>query len=239
MWEVLRPWCCGGAAALFTVGVWMGALRIRKARSMPLTEPVFLAVFAIIAALLLLNVDYARDYRPGGNLIKFLLQPAVVALAVRLYEKREMIRRNARAVAVGVIVGSVTGIVSATGLALLCGAPDAVALSLAPKSVTAPIAMGISGSIGGIESLTVGIVIATGIIGAMVGPELVRLIGIRNRVALGLAVGMASHGIGTARLMKDDEASGNHTASTMSGVGMTLNGLVTAILCPVIVQWLL
>ena len=235
----LRDWLAGGAACLFTLAVWWGALRVRRWRATPLTEPVFLAVAGIIAVLLLLGVDYERDYRPGGSVIEFLLQPAVIALAVPLYLKREIIRRHLGALVVGVGLGSVTGIVSAAGVALLFGASESVALSLAPKSATTAIAMEVSARLGGVESLTVGIAIVTGILGAMLGPELLRLVGIRDRFALGLAVGMASHGIGTARVIRDDESLGDRLAGTMSGVGMTLNGLVTALLCPTLVRLLL
>jgi putative effector of murein hydrolase len=119
------------------------------------------------------------------------------------------------------------GIVSAVGLALLLGGSSEIAVSLSPKSVTTPIAIGISQKVGGVPPLTAAAVIFTGILGGMLGPDIIRLIGIRSRFAIGLATGAAAHGIGTARALRDGELEG-----AMSGVGMMLNGLITALILP-------
>jgi len=146
---------------------------------------------------------------------------------VPFYRQLDKIKRNLVATLASVVVGSIVGIASAAGLALLLGGSSEVAISLSPKSVTTPIAIGISQKIGGLPSITAAAVIFTGILGGMFAPQAIRLIGVRSRFAIGLATGTAAHGIGTARALREGELEG-----AMSGVGMMLNGLVTAILLP-------
>ena len=184
------------------------------------------SIAAIIAALLLAKIPF-EAYNRGGQVLAFLLGPSVVALAVPFYRRLEKIKQNLVPILLSVLIGSITGIVSAVGLALLLGGSNEIAISLAPKSVTTPIAIGISQKVGGLPSITAAAVILTGILGGMLGPELIRLIGVRSRFAMGLAIGAAAHGIGTARALREGELEG-----ALSGVGMMLNGLITAIALP-------
>jgi predicted murein hydrolase (TIGR00659 family) len=217
-----HPWF----GIIVSVGIWIVARWIRHRAGTPLLDPVMLTVAAIIGLLLLADIPF-EAYNRGGQVLAFLLGPSVVALAVPFYRRLEKIKRNLVPILISVAVGSITGIVSAVGLALLLGGSNEIAISLSPKSVTTPIAIGISQKVGGLPSITAAAVILTGILGGMLGPELIRLIGVRSQFAMGLAIGTAAHGIGTARALREGELEG-----AMSGVGMMLTGLITAILLP-------
>lgn len=219
---VYHPWF----GIILTVGIWIVARWLRHRVGTPLLDPVMLTVAAILGALLLADIPF-EAYNRGGQVLAFLLGPSVVALAVPFYRRLEKIKQNLVPILISVLIGSITGIASAVGLALLLGASNEIAISLAPKSVTTPIAIGISQKVGGLPSITAAAVILTGILGGMLGPELIRLIGVRSRFAMGLAIGAAAHGIGTARALREGELEG-----ALSGVGMMLNGLITAIALP-------
>lgn len=216
-----------------TIAAYFAALQLYRATRFPLLHPVLIAIAALITLLVILDVDYNR-YMAGGSIVSFFLGPAVTALGVVLYEHYPMIRRRGPAISGALMSGSITGIVSAAGIAWALGASDDILLSLAPKSVTTPIAIGIVKITGGIESLTAAIVIAVGIFGAAFGPGLLRLFRIRGPMAFGLAMGAAAHGIGTARAM--DEGPDYGAASALA---MCLNGLITALIAPHIVVFFL
>lgn len=196
-----------------------------------LLNPVFFTICSIIAILKISNIEYA-EYARGGDLILFLLGPSVVALALPLWQRRKQILQRKIPILIGICAGALTSIISAAGTAWLLGGSTEVVLSLVPKSVTTPIAIGISEKIGGIVPLTAALVVLTGCLGAICGPEFCRLIGIRKPTALGLAIGTASHGIGTARVLEEDRLAG-----AVSGLAIGLNGIATAILVPML--WLI
>lgn len=224
-----HPWF----GIILSLGVWVVARWIRERTGTALLDPVMLSIVTIIAVLLLADIPL-EAYNRGGRVLEFLLGPAVVALAVPFYRQLDKIKKNVAATLAGVLAGSVTGIFSASGLALLLRGSREIVISLSPKSVTTPIAIGISEQVGGIPPITVATVVLTGILGGMFGPDVIRLIGIRSRFAIGLATGTASHGVGTARALKESDLEG-----AMSGVGMMLNGLVTALILPYILPLLL
>ena len=221
------------AAVGLTLSVWELASRLHARSRSPWLNPVLISITTIIIALSVSGVSYA-DYHKGGHLVSFFLGPAVVALAVPLVRLIDKVRANLRAIVVSVCVGSLTGMVSAVGLALLLGGSQTLALSLAPKSVTTPIAIGVAEHIGGAPPLTAALVILTGILGAVAGPQLLRAVGVRSPFAWGLALGTAAHGIGTARAVADDPEAG-----ATSGIGMALNGIITAFTLPYLVPPLL
>jgi predicted murein hydrolase (TIGR00659 family) len=191
-------------------------------------NPVLVSIVTIILLLKGSDIDY-RDYARGGDILLFLLGPSVVALAVPLYQRRAEIWQRKRPIMIGIFAGSLASIVSACGLAWLLGGSREVILSLAPKSVTTPIAISIVEKIGGMAPLTAAIVVLTGCLGAVCGPEFCRLIGVTSPVATGLAVGTAAHGIGTARMFEVDRLSG-----AVAGLAIGLNGLMTTFLLPVL-----
>ena len=191
-----------------------------------LFNPLFITITSLIFILKFLNIEYTTYFK-GGRIIDFFLAPSVVALGLPLYREFEKVKKNLKAIMLSIITGSVTGIFSAGLTAKLLGASTPIVYSMIPKSVTTPIAMEISRKIGGIPSLTAAIVIAVGVFGAVVGPSWLRLIGIKSKLAFGLAMGAAAHGGGTAKAMEEGELQG-----AMSGLGLCLNGIVTAILTP-------
>jgi predicted murein hydrolase (TIGR00659 family) len=195
-------------------------------------NPVLTSIAAVAGILLVTGTDYA-DYFEGARLIHFLLGPATVALAVPLYQRIGKLRRMAAPIAVALVVGSLTAIAAAVGLGRLLGASTPTLLSLAPKSVTTAIAMGVSEKIGGLPPLTAVLVILTGIIGAVSARYLLDLLRVRDQSIRGFAIGLASHGIGTARAFQMDEEAG-----AFSGLGMGLNGILTALLIPLLAKLL-
>jgi predicted murein hydrolase (TIGR00659 family) len=194
----------------------------------PLLNPVAIAVVLLLAVLVATGTPYPT-YFDGAQFVHFLLGPATVALAVPLFQHRHEVRRAALPMALALVAGSVTAVVTAVGIAMLLGASPSTWLSLAPKSVTTPIAMGIAERIGGLPSLTATLVILTGIIGAMTAGPLFNLLGITDWRARGFAIGVASHGIGTARAFQVSAVAG-----TFAGIAMGLNALATALLTPLL-----
>ncbi|WP_085557313.1 LrgB family protein [Azospirillum agricola] len=192
----------------------------------PVLNPVLIAVLLIAAALTLSGVDY-RTYFDGAQFVHFLLGPATVALAVPLYNQFNQVRRSALALLVALLVGSAASALSAVALAWAFGGSAATMLSMAPKSVTSPIAMGVSEQIGGLPSLTAVFVIITGIIAATFGTWVLNLVRVKDWRARGFGMGVAAHGIGTARALQVNEVAG-----AFAGLGMGLNGLATALLLP-------
>lgn len=198
------------------------------AKGAPWVSPVLIAVALLIAALTVTKVSYAA-YFDGAQFIHFLLGPTTVALAVPLWRNRQMMRRAWKAMAGALVAGSLAAIVSTLAIGWAMGASSLTLASLAPKSVTTPIAMGISEKIGGLPSLTAAAVIATGILGSMVVTPLFNAFGLTDWRARGFAVGVAAHGIGAARAFQVNEIAG-----AFAGVALALNGLVTALLAPLL-----
>lgn len=203
----------------------------QKLAQNPLANPVAISVLLLIGLLLATGTDYAT-YFDGAQFVHFLLGPATVALAVPLYQNFARVRRALLPMIAALVAGSATAIVSAVGIALALGADRETVLSLAPKSVTMPIAMGIAEQIGGLPSLTAVVVMLTGVSGAIMVTPLLNLVGIRDWQARGFAVGVAAHGIGTARAFQVNEVAG-----TFAGIAMGLNGLATALLVPLLIRF--
>lgn len=204
----------------------------RRLGSSPLLNPVLLSIVTIVSILLLTNTPYAT-YFDGAQFVHFLLGPATVALAIPLYEAERTLRRIFWPALTGLVVGSATGIAAAVLSGRLFGLSDVTLLSLAPKSITTPIAMGIAEQLGGLPSLTAVIVIVTGMVGALLGWELLGLAGVRDDGERGFALGLASHGLGTARSLQFSSEAG-----ALAGLAMGLNGAMTSLLAPVLTHWL-
>lgn len=214
--------------AAYLIGQWL----FERAGRRPLVNPVAIAVVLLVALLMVTGTDY-QTYFDGAQFVHFLLGPATVALAVPLFQNFAQVRRAALPMVAALAAGSVTAILSAVGIAMLFGVSLETSRSLASKSVTMPIAMGITEQIGGIPSLTAVVVMITGIIGAMVVTPLMDLLRIGDWRARGFAVGVASHGIGTARAFQVNEIAG-----TFAGIAMALNGIATAIMVPLLISLL-
>ena len=199
----------------------------------PLANPVLIAV-ALVSLVLLVTGTPFPAYFAGAQFVHFLLGPATVALAVPLVLHLPQVRRLLLPLLAALVTGSLTAIVSAVLLAQALGLDAAAVRALAPKSVTAAIAMGTAESIGADPALTAVFVILTGIAGAILVTPLMSLLRIRNVAAAGFATGLASHGIGTARAFQIDPLAG-----TFAGIALGLNGLLTALLVPLVLPYLL
>lgn len=199
----------------------------------PLFNPVLMSVAAVAFVLWMTGTSYPV-YFEGAKFVHFLLGPATVALAIPLYENRHIVMRSIVPMMVALVVGSVTAIVSAVVIAQLFGIPKTVLISLAPKSVTAPVGMGITEALGGDPSLTAILIMLTGVAGSIMVTPLMKALRMKDWRARGFSVGLASHGIGTARAFQV-----NSLAGTFAGIAMGLNALVTALLLPLVLAWLL
>ncbi|HYW14420.1 MAG TPA: LrgB family protein [Longimicrobium sp.] len=217
-----------------TVAVYAAARVVQRRTGSVLLHPVLVSIVVVIAALRMMEIDY-ETYDRGGRVLTFLLGPAVVALGLPLFRQMQEIGRRGRAVLVSLAVGSIVGVVSAVGTAALLGASAVVVRSLAPRAVTTPIAIGIAERVGGLPALSAAVVILSGILGAVIGPPLLRRMGVRSRTAYGLALGAAAHGVGTARAAEEGDVE-----AASSGLAIGLMGVGTAVAAPLVLaamQW--
>lgn len=215
-----------------TFGVYFLAKLVRKLLRMPVFNPILVSIAFLIIFLRVADVDY-EEYRVSGAKIDFWLKPAVVALGVPLYKQLSSIRQEILPILLSQLAGCVVGVVSVVGIARLMGASTEVVLSLAAKSVTTPIAMEVTESVGGIPALTATIVVFVGIFGAITGFRILRYGHIGMPSSQGISLGTASHAVGTSAAM---ERSMEHGA--YASLGLTLNGIFTAILAPYVLHWM-
>lgn len=218
--------------AVFVAGQKLYGLAKRN----PLCSPIIVAVVSLILFLQATNVSY-DVYFEGAGFIHFLLGPATVALAVPLFEQRARLARLWVPLAIGLTAGCVVAIVSVILLGWLFGLSHETLVSMVPKSVTTPIAMGVSESLGGQPDLTAAFVVITGIFGSIVGRPLFELVRIRSEAVRGVSLGLAAHGMGTSAAFMI----GNR-AGAFSGLAMGLSGIITAFLAPVLalplIEWI-
>lgn len=213
-----------GAFALFK--------ELQRRTGWVLLNPILLTIALLILFLKLTGISY-ETYQAGGQLIEFWLKPAVVALGVPLYLQLEMIKKQLLPILLSQLVGCLVGIVSVVLVAKLLGATPDVICSLAPKSVTTPIAMEVSNATGGIPSLTAAVVVLVGLFGAVFGFKILTLGRVKSPIAQGLSMGTASHAIGTSAAMEVSRKYGAYAS-----LGLTLNGILTALLTPAILRLL-
>ncbi|MBU5438407.1 LrgB family protein [Tissierella sp. MSJ-40] len=207
-------------------------LFINKKTKKAIFNPLIIAIGLIMILLLSFNIDY-EIYNKGGSIISFFLGPATVVLAVPLFKQIERLKSSGIPVLVGIIVGCTTAVVSVFFLSKLFGLTETLSTSLLPKSVTAAISMEISKQIGGIPALTVAVTVLTGITGNVIGSYVCKLFRIKDEVATGVAMGTASHAIGTAKAMELGEVQG-----AMSSLAISVAGLITVFLAPWLLQLL-
>jgi predicted murein hydrolase (TIGR00659 family) len=227
LWVYLETTPLLGLAA--TLAVYRLALLISaRLRGHALASPVLIAIVLLSCLLLATGTPYTA-YFQGAQYVHFLLGPATVALAVPMYANLQRIRRHARAILPAVLAGSLTAAVSAMLIARVLGAPREIVLSLAPKSVTTPIAMGVAEQIGGNPSLAAIFVLLTGLCASVIGGPVWRAAGVAHWPARGLSAGTAGHGIATARMLLVSEIAG-----AFGGLAIGLNGIITAIVVPLL-----
>ncbi|MGV8893939.1 MAG: LrgB family protein [Burkholderiaceae bacterium] len=203
-----------------------------RAKFSPLANPVAIAVALIVLVLTATGTSY-QTYFDGAQFVHFLLGPVTVALAIPLYQQIAKLKRDWFALLMGAIIGSVAAIATAMAVAKWLGASTATILSIAPKSVTMSIAMGVAEKIGGLPSLTAVLVMVTGVLGAVMARGILSLMKITDASTCGFALGVTAHGIGTARAFQVSEQMG-----AFAGLAMGLSGILTAIFLPLALKLL-
>lgn len=235
--RISQTWVYLSATPLFWLTMTLVAYQMahwvyRRCGAHPMANPVLIAVILLLGLLNLTNTPY-DTYFSGAQFVHFLLGPATVALAIPLYGQFQRLVGLAGPLLIALVGGSLTAMLSAVFVGNWLGGSLPTLLSLAPKSVTTPIAMGIAERIGGHPSLAAVMVIATGILGAITAQTLFRWLNIKDEAVGGFALGVAAHGIGTARAFQV-----SNTMGAFAALGMGLNGLLTAVALPSLVQWL-
>ena len=215
-------WGVGLTLAAFAAGTL-----INRVTRKSVCNPLLLGSLVVVAVLTALRIPYAQ-YKASAAPVSWLLLPATVSLAVPLYEKWEILRRNAKAILAGIAAGTLTSLASVLLIGWAMGLDHTQFVTLLPKSVTTAISMDVSAELGGIASLTGAVVILTGIVGSLFGEGLFRLLRITDPMAKGVAMGTAAHAIGTSRALEMGETEG-----AMSGLSIAVAGIMTAILAPV------
>ena len=215
-----------------TFGVFFLSRIVQKKTGWVILNPILLTIAVLILFLKFAGISY-ETYNEGGQLIEFWLKPAVVALGVPLYLQLEMIKKQLLPIIISQLAGCLVGLVTVVVIAKLLGATPDIICSLAPKSVTTPIAMEVSKATGGIPSLTAAVVVVVGLFGAVFGFKVLRVGHVGSPIAQGLSMGTATHAVGTSTAM---EISGKYGA--YASLGLTLNGIMTAVFTPTILKLL-
>lgn len=208
---------------LTVIAYWVG-VKLQKKTGLAICNYMIIAVALVVAVLTVLHIPY-EAYYAGGSIINMFLGPATACMAVTIYSRRDLLKKNWLPVLVGCTVGTVTSVGSIWIMCRLSGLDDAMTASLLPKSVTTPIATVISEGHGGIVSVTVAAVMVTGILGNLTAPFLVKLFRVRDPLAVGLGIGACSHAVGTAKALEMGETEG-----AMGGLAIGLCGIITTIL---------
>lgn len=209
--------------ASFEVGIF-----INRNTRIPILNPLLIAIGIIICFLFAFHIDF-DTYNKGGQFINMFLGPSTVVLAVPLYKQLDLLKKNAKAILTGIFVGSAIGIISIIGISYLVGLNSSVIKSLVPKSVTTPIGISISSQLGGVVPITVLAIIITGIVGAVFGPTICKIFRIKDKVAVGVSIGTASHAVGTSKALEIGEVEG-----AMSSLSIGIAGIMTVIIAPLV-----
>lgn len=208
---------------IVSVLAYQAGLWIKRKWKLAVFNPLLISIFLVIAVLLIFDVDYER-YNEGAKYLSYLLTPATVCLAIPLYEQLEQLKKNAKAIAAGILSGVLSSLVSVLALAAAFGLSHEEYVTLLPKSITTAIGMSVSEELGGIVTITVAVIIVTGVLGNIIAELVCKIFRIHEPVAKGIAIGSASHAIGTAKAMEMGEVEG-----AMSSLSIAVSGLLTVI----------
>lgn len=209
--------------ALISLAGFELGLVLKKKWKLAILNPLLIGVVCVMAVLLIFGVDY-DSYHEGGKYISYLLTPATVSLAVPLYEQMKLLKNNIKAVAAGILSGVLASLGGVWALAKLFGLNRVLYITLLPKSITTAIGMGVSEELGGVATITVAVIVITGILGNMIAEFVFRIFRIEEPVAKGLALGTASHAIGTAKAMELGEIEG-----AMASLAIAVAGIATVV----------
>jgi predicted murein hydrolase (TIGR00659 family) len=200
---------------------------LKRRFKLAIFNPLLISIVISIVVLIIGNIDY-DTYNAGAKYLSWLLTPATVSLAIPLYEKWEMLKKNYKAVLCGLLAGTLTSLITVFVLAKLFGLTHAEYVTLLPKSITTAIGMGVSEELGGYVNITVAAIVLTGVLGNMIGEVVLRLFRITEPISKGLAFGAASHAIGTAKALEIGEVEG-----AMSGLAIAVSGIFTVLLASI------
>lgn len=210
----------------YELGVWL-----KRKYKLAICNPLLIAIAAVMAVLLLFGIDY-EAYQEGAQYISYLLTPATVCLAVPLYEQVALLKKNAVAIMAGIFAGALTSLSCVLLLSIVFDLSHEEYVTLLPKSITTAIGMGVSEELGGIVTITVAVIIMTGVLGNIIAEHVCRIFKIEEAVAKGIAIGSASHAVGTAKALEMGEVEG-----AMSGLSIAVSGLITVVLSMVYVHF--
>ena len=211
---------------VLVVGIYLLSIKLHLKIRFPLLNPVLITILGLIGLLVILDVPYAT-FKKSSQMINFLLGPSVVALGYILHKQIHYLKGNVVSVLTSITVGAVVGIASILLIGKLFGADQTLIASLAPKSVTTPIAMALSESNGGIPALTAVVVVVAGVMGSIIAPPIMNWLGIKSPIAKGIALGASSHGVGTATAIQMGAIEG-----ALSGLAIGIMGTITSLLLP-------
>lgn len=210
----------------YELGMWM-----KRKWKLAIFNPLLISILAVIAVLLVFQVDY-DTYNEGAKYLSYLLTPATICLAVPLYEQVELLKKNVAAILVGILAGALASVTCVLLMSMAFGLNHEEYVTLLPKSITTAIGMGVSEELGGIVTITVAVIVITGVLGNIIAEHVCRIFKIREPIAKGIAIGSASHAIGTAKAMEMGEVEG-----AMSGLSIAVAGVVTVVLSMVYVYF--
>lgn len=217
---------------MISVAAYEIGVLLKKKFKLAIFNPLLIAIAVIIVILAITGVEY-DTYNDGARYLSYLLTPATVCLAVPLYEQLEILKKNLKAILAGILAGALTSVTSVLILAILFGLSHEEYVTLLPKSITTAIGMGVSEELGGIVTITVAVIIITGVLGNMFAEAVCRIFWIEEPIAKGIGIGSASHAIGTAKAMELGDIEG-----AMSSLSIAVSGLITVILASVYAQFL-
>ena len=209
--------------AVLSLAAYEIGLLMKKKFKLAILNPLLIGTICVIGFLLIFRIDY-EEYNEGAKYISYLLTPATVCLAVPLYEQLSLLKKNFMAVAVGILSGVLASLVSVLALAKLFDLNHQQYVTLLPKSITTAIGMGVSEELGGLVTITVAVIVITGILGNVIAEFICKIFKIHEPIAKGLALGTASHAIGTAKAMEMGQIEG-----AMSSLAIAVAGLLTVI----------
>lgn len=217
---------------MISVAAYEIGVLLKKKFKLAIFNPLLIAIAVIIVILAITGVEY-DTYNDGAKYLSYLLTPATVCLAVPLYEQLEILKKNLKAILAGILAGALTSVTSVLILAILFGLSHEEYVTLLPKSITTAIGMGVSEELGGIVTITVAVIIITGVLGNMFAEVVCRIFRIEEPIAKGIGIGSSSHAIGTAKAMELGDIEG-----AMSSLSIAVSGLITVILASVYAQFL-
>lgn len=212
--------------AALTLIAYVAVVSVTKRFKSKLINPLLIAILVVIAMLLLLNIDYV-DYYEGAQYVSVLLTPATICLAIPLYQHRERLKLHLSAILIGILVGSISSLIIVLLLSFTFELSREIYLSLLPKSITTAIGVSISQEIGGLPTITIVVILLTGVLGSLIGETIFKLFKIKHPIAQGLALGTSAHAMGTSKALEIGEIQG-----AMSSLSIAVAGIITVILSP-------